>query len=392
MKRAFLGVVAAVLVLFGAATAGAQSTTPKGEWTFTGWGLYSYWLWGFAPSGGSIDILYNGVHLFDGVDTIFENDIGAGWQTNVFYRDPVTGGLYTGSDTTVTSYDQVEFLDDLGIRQGILWNPDQERNLLEAFLFYRLRYDHNFQTQDGNNPGFSNDINPALIFQSGYPDAEQILNNAVIVGLSLNTEEKDPVHKTRQGVYAEASAEWGPSFLFNSIGGADYYRFNATLEGWLTLYTSAQKDPQLNLFSVYLADYVGVDFAGGSSIPIFVFESYGGHYGRAANATVVHGLDDGYYGANFKALNNLELRITGPAIVWQDLVPALFVFLDTEYYNGFYNDPANDPPGFVGSTGAGIYLNFFELCDFNVYFAYPFAGTKVGGAPYTISAAFNLAF
>ena len=393
MRRVLLGGMAAVLVLFGAAAAGAQSTTPTGEWTLTGFGLYSYWLWGFAPSGASVDILYNGVRLFDGVNTILEDDIGAGWQTNVFYRDVSTGGgLYKGSDTTVISYDQAEILNDLGIRQGILWNADQERNLLEAFAFYRLRYDRNFQTQDGNNPGFISNINPALIFQSGFPDAVQILNNAVIVGLSLNTEEKDPVYKTRQGVYAEASAEWGPSFLLNSIGGADYYRLNATLEGWLTLFTSSQKDPQMNLFSVYLADYAGVDFAGGSSIPYFVFESYGGRYGRADNATVVHGLDDGYYGANFKALNNLELRITGPAIVWKDLVPALFIFVDAEYYNDFFKDSANDPAGFVGSTGAGIYLNFFELCDFNVYFAYPFAGTRVSRDPYTISAAFNLAF
>ena len=91
-------------------------------------------------------------------------------------------------------------------------------------------------------------------------------------------------------------------------------------------------------------------------------------------------------------LNNLELRLVGPAVIWSDLVPAVFIFVDTAYYNGFFMDPNNTPGGFIGSTGAGIYLDFFGLCNFNLYFAYPFAGTRVDGSAYSISAAFNLAF
>ncbi len=382
MRRLMCAGAVALLVCFGGAVAGAQSTTPTGTWTFTGYGLYGYWLYGFVPSGASVNILYNGVRFAPGLDTIIEDDVGAGWQSNNFYRNS-DGSLYTGNDPVITTYDQAEFVNDLGIRQGVLWNETQKRNLLEAFLFYRIHYDYNVQTGGAA---------PQLVFASNFPDRTQILGNALHAGLSYNTVAVDDIHKTEEGIYGEASVEWGPSFLFNSIGNADYYRFNATFKGYKTLFTGSTEDGTMNLFSAYLADFFGVDYAGGSSIPIYVIESYGGRYMRWSNSTSIHGLDDGHYGTDLKVLNNLELRLVGPAVIWSDLVPAVFIFVDTAYYNGFFMDPNNTPGGFIGSTGAGIYLDFFGLCNFNLYFAYPFAGTRVDGSAYSISAAFNLAF
>jgi hypothetical protein len=372
----------ALLVCLGGATAGAQSTTPTGTWTFTGIGLYAYWLGGFVPSGASINVLFTGLQLAPGLDTILEDDIGAGWQSNTFYRN-ADGSMYMGNDPVVTTFDQAELVNDLGIRQGILWNDSQKRNLLEAFLFYRIRYDYNAQTGGAA---------PQLLFASNFPDRDQILANALHAGLSFNTVATDDVHKTRTGVYGEASVEWGPGFLFNGIGSADYYRLNATFKGYVTLATVSTADGGMNLFSAFLADYLGVDFAGGSSIPVFIFESYGGRYMRASNATTIHGLDDGHYGADLKILNNLELRLVGPAVIWRDLLPAMFIFLDTGYYDGFFKDPAGAPGGILASTGAGIYIDVFDLCNLNLYFAYPFSGARVDGNAWSIGAGFNLAF
>lgn len=409
MKRATFACILAILVCLGGATAVAQSTTPTGTWTFTGFGLYAYWLDGFIPSGASIDILYAGVKLIPGLDTIIEDDPGAGWQSNDFYLNPDGShytGPYTGGNTSPsytqtgfvnvlgptsggnspTTYDQAEFLNDLGIRQGILWNPEQKRNLLEGFLFYRVHYDYNsVATEWGQQRTLLND--------SPFPDKTQIFSNALLAGLSLNTVGVDPVHKTEQGLYGEASVEWGPSFFLNSIGGSDYYRLNATLKAYQTLFArSTSADPDMNLVSAYLADYVGVDYAGGDSVPVFVFESFGGRYMRAGNGTTIHGLDDGNYATGLKLINNLELRVVGPAIVWRDLAPAMFAFLDTAYYNGYFQAPSNPAIGFLGSTGVGIYVNVFDLADLNLYFAYPFSGTRINGASYSIGAAFNLAF
>ncbi len=409
MKRTTSACVLAILLCLGGATAFAQSTTPTGTWTFTGYGLYAYWLDGFVPSGASIDILYAGMRLIPGLDTIIEDDPGAGWQSNNFYVNPDGShytGPFTGGNTSAsytqtgfvnilgptsggnspTTYDQAEFVNDIGIRQGILWNPGQKRNLLEGFLFYRVHYDYNsVSTEWGQQSSLLND--------STFPDKTQILSNALLAGLSLNTVAVDPVHKTEQGIYGEASAEWGPSFFFNTIGGSDYYRFNATLKLYQTLFAkSTASDPNMNLLSGYLADYVGVDYAGGSSVPVFVFESFGGRYVRAGNSTTIHGLDDGNYATGLKLINNLELRVVGPAIVWRDLEPALFAFVDTAYYNGYLQESSNTASGFLGSTGIGIYIDVFDLADLNLYFAYPFSGTKTSGSPYTISAAFDLAF
>ena len=283
MKRTRLACVVSILVCLGGATALAQSTTPTGTWTITGFGLYAYWLDGFVPSGASIDILYTGVQLVPGLDTIIEDDPGAGWQSNDFYLNPDGShytGPYTGGNTSPSyntglldilgptsggnspaTYDQAELLNDIGIRQGIIWNPEQKRNLLEGFLFYRVHYDYNSVATEWGQQY-------TLIGNSTFPDKTQILSNALLAGLSLNTVATDPVHKTEQGLYGEASAEWGPGFLFNSIGGADYYRLNATLKAYQTLFTrSTAADPAMNLVSAYLADYVGVDYAGGARFP-----------------------------------------------------------------------------------------------------------------------------
>jgi len=407
MKRTTTACVVALLLCLGGTTAMAQSTTPKGTWTVTSFGLYAYWLDGFIPSGASIDILYAGARLLPGLDTIIEVDPGAGWQSNDFYLNPDGShytGPYTGGNTSPsfsspvaflgptsggnspTIYDQAEFMSDFGIRQGIVWNPDQKRNLLEGFLFYRARYDANSVATEWGQQD-------TLLNQSTFPDRAEIFSNALLAGLSMNTVATDPVHKTEQGIYGEASAEWGPGFFFNGLGGADYYRLNATLKMFQTLFTkSTAADAGMNLLSAYLADYVGIDYAGGSSVPIQVFESFGGRYMRMGNSTTIHGLDDGNYATGLKLINNLELRVVGPAIAWPDLEPALFVFLDTAYYDGYFQQPANTASGVLGSTGAGIYVNVFDLADLNLYVAFPFAGARINGSPYAISAAFNLAF
>jgi len=403
MKRMPFTCVLAILICLGGATAVAQSTTPSGTWTFTGYGLYAYWLDGFIPSGVSIDILYTGAQIVPGLDTIIEDDPGAGWQTNDFYLN-ADGSRYGGPEpaggntsptynqpallnvlgptsggNSQTTFDQAEFLNDFGIRQGILWNPEQKRNLLEGFLFYRLRYDRNsVATEWGQET--------TLLSESNLPDRDQILSNAVLGGLSLNTVATDEVHKTQQGIYGEASVEWAPSFFFNSIGGSDFYRLNATLKIFQTLFTSSTADGSLNLFSGYLADYFGVDYSAGGYVPFYVYESFGGRYWRADNSTTVHGLNDGMYTPGLKILNNLELRVVGPGIVWRDLAPALFVFLDTAY------DPDRTQSTVLASTGLGIYVDCFELANLNLYFAYPLAGSRISGSSYTISAAFDLAF
>ena len=276
MRRAII----AAAMLFTAVAASAQMEAPKGVLTLTNFGIRAYW-WGIVPTGGDFSALYNGFRIIPGLDTIVENDLGAGYETDNYYRYP-GGTLYFGpsGDGSPVLFDRLEILEGLGIRQGILWDQSRKRNLVEGFLFYRLHYDKSYA-------GAS-----SLLAQSNAPDRDQILSNSLIAGFSASTVVKDNVHKTRDGLYGEASVQWGPSFFFNSIGNADFYRLNVTLKGFRTLYTSPSSG-DWNLFSIYMGDFVSVDYAGGNSIPYYVQESTGGLHPRATTDDWVRGFETG---------------------------------------------------------------------------------------------------
>jgi hypothetical protein len=212
-----LRIIVTVAVMAGSAAAlHAQMTTPTDTWGLGNFAVRTYW-WGIVPTGGDFSIFYKGLRLAPGLDTILQDDLGAGYETDNYYRNP-GGTLYWGPSGTGSPvvFNRLEILEGIGIRQGILWDNSRNRNLMEGFLFYRIHYDQNYPTAGATQ----------YIFQSGLPDANQILSNSVIVGLSATTLAKDNVHKTRDGLYGEVSFQWGPRWLFNSIGNADFLRMN----------------------------------------------------------------------------------------------------------------------------------------------------------------------
>jgi len=373
------GALFCVVILLGAARVDAQMAAPKGTWTFTNFGVRTYW-WGLVPTGGDFSILYDGVKLFPGLDTIVESDLGAGYEVDNYYRNP-DGTPYFGpsGDGSSVLFDRLEILAGLGIRQGILWDKARGRNLLEGFVFYRLHYDKNYASGS------------SLISQSTLPDRGQILSNSLIAGVSASTLTEDDVHKTWDGLYGEASVQWGPSFFLNGIGNADFFRLNATFKEFKTLYAAPDAGTS-NFFSVYLGDFVSLDYAGGSSIPFYVQESTGGLDPRATTDDWVRGFETGSYGTLFKAANNFDIRFQGPAVIWPSVVPGLYVFSDQGYYSDFEGDPSNTPGGFLASVGAGGYLDFFDLTNLTGYLAFPVYGRRIDNASWVISFHFHLAF
>lgn len=371
----------AVLLAFGGAALHAQMESPSGTWGLGNYAIRTYW-WGLVPTGGDFSVFYKGLPLVPGLDTIFENDLGAGYESDNYYRNP-DGSPYwgpSGSGSPVL-FDRLEILEAIGIRQGILFDKSHDRNLLEGFLFYRIHYDRNFPTTGTTQ----------LIFQSALPDRNQILGNSLIAGLSATTLVKDEVHKTRDGLYGEASVEWGPGFLFNSIGNADFFRLNAKFKAFRTLAT-ATTDWGSNLFSLYVGDFASIDYVGGASIPFYVQESTGGLSPKATTDDWVRGFETGSYGATFRIVNSFDIRAQGPAVFWPSLVPGAYLFADAGYYNGFYGDPTSTPGGFLASVGFGGYLDFFDLANVTGYLAFPIVGKRVDGASFGISFHFNLNF
>ena len=380
LRRTMLG-FAVVFFAVGGAALHAEMETPADTWGFANYAIRTYW-WGIVPTGGDFSVLYKGLQVVPGLDTILENDLGAGYEPDNYYRNP-DGTLYWGpsGDGSPVIFSRLEILEGLGIRQGIVFDPERHRNLVEGFLFYRLHYDADFPLAGG----------PQLLFQSALPDRNQVLSNSIILGVSASTLVKDDVHETWNGLYGEASFQWGPRFFFNSIGNTDFYRLNAKLKAFRTLYT-AETAAGWNLFSLYVGDFLSVDYADGSSVPFWVQQSTGGLSPKTSTDDWVRGFETGSYGTVFKVVNSLDLRAQGPAVLWPSLVPGAYLFLDAGYYNGFIGDPAHTPGGVLMSTGLGGYLDFFDLANVTAYLAFPLIGSRVDGASIALSFHFNLNF
>ena len=337
-------------------------------------GIRVYWF-GFVPTGLDLSLSYSGVTFHEGLDTIFWGKFGGGYQERTFFRNtdgsPVTPSVYQLlSDTEIEdlSYMQPNFQWELGLIQGILWNEDPDDNLVEAFLIYRGRYDYNIQDSELTQ----------IIFDPAFfsPDGPGLFGNSILMGVSYDSISRSD-HDTRSGIYPEGSVELGPSWFFNQpFGGTDYLQLNVQAKAFARIYDI---DPlsRNNKLSIYFGDFFSVDYSTGDNIPIYVMTSFGGRKRRWGLGGSVRGFEGKSRDAQLKVVNNLELRINGPAIVLPTLIPGFLAFFDTGYYDGYFGDPNNTIGGFLASTGAGVFINVLNFDYLAAYFTLPLYGERL---------------
>ena len=318
--------------------------------------------------GADVYLGYRGLTVPPNPDTILWVALGGGYEWLNYFRDSANhlytgGGGYSLDDVT---YDRINGRFDLGIAQGMVWNERLKFNLLEAFLFYKMRVDYVVDNPSKNE----------LILDSGLPDAAGLLQNSFLIGMSYNDLDKNDPHWKLSGVYAELSAEWAPEFFFNnSWGRADFIRLNLTAKGFLPLF-DIDPSAEFNLLSAYLGGFFSVDWCGGTSIPINVQQSFGGLRGRQGLGYAVRGYEDARFDGLFKAVVNAEFRLNLPQFKIIDVfTPGIYVFFDSGYYNYIYYDEQ----GFLFSSGAGIYLNAWKLTTFTLYVVAPFNHPLIDG-------------
>jgi hypothetical protein len=361
MKRVFFAVLT-IVILFGAGAA-AYAEVGRSPWVFD----VGLRLWGLDLGVG-----YRGLSLLDGVDTTFWAYSGGAWEKMTYYRvaETIISGAYTGGDPVFYRADANW---QLGIGQGFLWNDRIDANRLEAFLFYRGRYNANL-TEAGD-----------LILSSGLPDSAGMLLNTFFLGLAYDDVLFDKAHKMKSGISAEISAEYGPGFLFNAVfGNADFVRLNLTGRGFYPLY-DAQPHRRGNLFSMYIADFAAMDWAvglNGAPVPYVVRRSFGGRDApRTGLGYAVRGVDSGSLDTNLKLVNNLELRMNLPAIGLPDIVPGVVLHWDAGYFSQV-GEPSIPSPlsGFVSTIGAGIYVNLFDIATLAAYMHYRLDDVNADGS------------
>lgn len=357
----------------------AGSISASDDLSITLEGIRVYWF-GFVPTGVDLRLTYSGAPILDGLDTKLFFQAGGGYEEATLWRN-TNGTVYSGPvlENLENKYMQPNLRFEGGIIQGLLWNEALDKNLLEAFLVYRLRYDNHIPHE------------ASFIEGSIFSDAEGILGNSLFAGLMYHNLEVDKRHKTKNGLYAEASLEWGPQFLFNeSIGGSDYFRMNATAKGFIRLF-DLNPEKEKNTLSIYLADLFSVDWMTGGSIPIYAFQTFGGTKLRGGLGGSVRGYEKRAWDANFKMVNNLEIRVNGPALFLPSLVPGILAYFDAGYAATYFADAAAQP-SFLAATGAGIYLNVFDFDYLAVYFQVPLTEERKDGKAFSIAVELGLHF
>jgi hypothetical protein len=312
--------------------------------------------WFAVPTGLDLTAAFKGLDLAQGPKTILFAKAGGGYEDNKIFRDDATGeplplySLQGGAmkRTPQVVKDWVNFQWELALIQGIIPAVDpatKKDNLLEAFAYYRGRFDKVLSDKTA----------------SVFPDRYDLVYTGFMGGLSLNALAVDG-HGLKSGIYAEASLEGAPGAL--NPDKADYLRANAKLSCALPLFDMAGEK---NLFSVYLADFASVDYAFGETIPLFVDQSFGGRDLRKSLGNCVRGLPETAFDSRLKAVNNLELRVNGPAFLAPTIMPIAYAFLDAGYYSGYSRAAAAaEDSGFLVSVGGGLALNLLDIAQVGV--------------------------
>jgi hypothetical protein len=335
--------------------------------------------------GADLGIGFKGSRIFPDLDTILWFYIGGGYENVGYYLTP-DGNLYDGDETeynpeTSPYYWRVGYRLDIGLAQGITWNNTIEKNGLEFFFFYRLRYDLHLHDDDAGDP--------QLVFQSSHKDQRGILQNSLFAGFSWNDLNSSHPHRIKSGTYAEVSVEWGPEFMLNNVFGvADFIRLNLLGKAFIPLWDLDPLHP-VNILSMYLGMKFSLDYTAGSSIPLNVLNSFGGRKAMPGLGFALRGYEGYRFPAPLKAVANLELRTNLPALMVPNIIPGIIVYFDAGYYN-FFEIEEQD---FLFSTGAGIFLNIFDLTSITFYTHFPLSRERVtGGYWVPFAAEFDLLF
>ena len=182
-----LGLVLIFLSVFGTAACASDDDSP--------WQLNLYMnIWGLGLGAG-----YDSFALLPEAKTTLYGSLCVTYEDWGFYRNP-GNTLYTpGSGTDLGVFKRLDYVWSLGVIQDLPLGDGPEYPC-EAFAFYKGRYDKNLL--DASPIG-------SLIFVSGLPDAEGIMQHSFLAGTAYDSLTEDKELWTKRGYRAEVSCAVG---------------------------------------------------------------------------------------------------------------------------------------------------------------------------------------
>jgi hypothetical protein len=307
-------------------------------------------LWGADGALG-----WKGLRLIPGVDTVFWVSAGGGYQSENYFAG--ADDAVPPADPDTVRYTSLNADWRLGVAQGILFNYEQKRNLLELLLLYRGKYQHYL------------DPNGVL---AGLPDSDGLLQNSLFTGLVFDNVLADLAFATRRGVYAAAGAEFAPRAFGNSaLGASDFTRLSLIACGYLPVLAT-------RAVSIYLGGRVLYDHLFGEDawIPLSARASFGalpkvpiGENPLRGLGGALRGIADDRFDGFLKLAGSADLRLHFPALTLFNLVtPGLIAYFDAGVYDHLSRRLRFNPV--YGSTGLGLalYGMGFDIVLYGSYF------------------------
>ena len=361
MKRIALLILIALMALTGVSAGDAY-------FTLADIGQHPDILIGFFPSYVQAGVGFELPEAIEGNTTDLQLLLGEGFLQRLLWEDPITGennfdqGLWNKKNALKYN----SWTTDLSLRllQGFLKSPVEGKDLLLLTIAPRVRYEMYsgankfgpFNIKGNLNDGvdkISSDYDGAI-----YPElakgGKAFLGLELMASLKLDMM-KDTLH-TNDGLWSKIEVKYGPKALNSYLEGfADYITVSFNTVASKTLYSLERNGS--SMLSLILIDRVNASWTGGDSVPTFIL-------GPVSLGRKVRGFNTYTYNTEFTAVNNLDLRITGPDAGVDRLAPRLILFLDCGYGWGRIINTEFDPDNFfLASTGVLMEMSFFDFID-----------------------------
>ena len=309
--------------------------------------------WDVRIWGGDVAFGWKGWDLFPGVDTVLWASTGGGWQGSHYFSSDDDSLVPADPDDALFKNLNVDWR--LGVAQGILFNPAQERNLLEFLLLYRGKY-HDYSDDNG--------------VLTGLPEENGLLQHSFTLGLLFDNTLVDKPSLNSRGIYAVLSAEFAPDWLGNDVlGASDFWRLSLGLTGYQPVLDSPG-------ISIYLADRVLFDRIFGDQVPISTLSSIGtlkkipiGANPRRALGGTLRGIYTNRYDGYVKLVNNFDVRLHFPALtLFQLATPVAVAYFDAGVYDQMSGELQFDAVYCTTGLGVGLYALGFDFIFYGTYF------------------------
>ena len=323
---------------------------------------------GMVPTYLQAGIAYHGIELIDGNTTTLKVLLGGARTAYTLWTDADGDPLITAPTTP----------SDLDLLKFALWQADMKVRLDQELMdnLYAYAEWNTLWALPAENSGGTT----STILDSGtiaaYPDKDGMLSNIMKIGILYDTVQKG--HMT-EGFEADVSFSAAPLLLLNElVGETDFYQANLTIEGYFPLYTIPIEGTNENQWlSLYIADRIQADYIWGSAVPQ-LFQKY------PSLGKKMRGFEANSLGVNLTAVNNFELRASGPELILFDMsfgYPRLNLFADIGYCEGNYYNTETTESRIAASAGVEVAVNIFNFLDVGYRYGFILAGENIAGTP-----------